>query len=202
MWGQNKLYQAVNLMNKDGNEEQEVPMMYCSVTQMVDAELTSLTRWPNIPAKSLTLYNALIENMAVGCTIVINRQTLNLISKFPPDDPSKVIMHDWWVYLCVSAFGRVIFDEEPYILYRQHNNNLLGGKTGSIFEKAKIRICRYFKGEYYYIRRYQAREFLSCFYSVMDPQDRQAIEQFLDILNRNWIFRVLYIGRTPFLDNQ
>ena len=36
-------------------------------------------------------------------------------------------MHDWWSYLVVAASGgRLIADDTPTVLYRQHRGNLVG----------------------------------------------------------------------------
>ncbi|RLE27643.1 MAG: hypothetical protein DRJ65_02185 [Acidobacteria bacterium] len=43
-----------------------------------------------------------------------------LIREFPDQNLS----HDWWIYLVVSAFGEVVFDPKPTILYRRHGNNV------------------------------------------------------------------------------
>jgi hypothetical protein len=37
------------------------------------------------------------------------------------------LMHDWWIYLIISALGKVIYDDRPSIRYRQHNQNAVGG---------------------------------------------------------------------------
>jgi glycosyltransferase involved in cell wall biosynthesis len=197
VWKQNKLFQAVSLLKEVGYDNKEEPLMYCSITQMVDKDLSPLATWPEAPRKPLTMYNAMVENVAVGCTTVINRSTLLLIVNHLPLNQDHVIMHDWWIYLCVSAFGRIIFDEKPNVLYRQHNSNLLGGETDSIIQKSGKRVSRYFQGENHYIRRYQAHEFLSCFYSVLGQEERQAVERFLNVLNRKWIHRAIYISGTP-----
>ena len=37
---------------------------------------------------------------------------------------SRVPSHDWWVYLLVASMsGVLIFDEDSYVLYRQHQQN-------------------------------------------------------------------------------
>ena len=39
--------------------------------------------------------------------------------------------HDWWVYMLVSgAGGRVVYDPEPTVRYRQHGANLIGENQG------------------------------------------------------------------------
>jgi hypothetical protein len=35
-------------------------------------------------------------------------------------------MHDWWLALVASAFGRVEFVHKPTVLYRQHDRNQVG----------------------------------------------------------------------------
>ena len=49
--------------------------------------------------------------------------------------------HDWWCYLVVSGVGgRVLFDPEPFILYRQHGANAVGVPGG--FWTRAIRAAR------------------------------------------------------------
>jgi hypothetical protein len=43
-----------------------------------------------------------------------------------------VHFHDWWLYLVISTFGTVIYDERPTLLYRQHGGNQIGHGQGWI----------------------------------------------------------------------
>ncbi|MFZ4757351.1 MAG: glycosyltransferase family 2 protein, partial [Burkholderiaceae bacterium] len=46
-----------------------------------------------------------------------------------PDVP--VVVHDWWLYLLVTGCGgRVRYDPEPAIDYRQHGGNQIGSAAG------------------------------------------------------------------------
>ena len=38
-------------------------------------------------------------------------------------------MHDWWLQLVASAFGKIGHIDEPTILYRQHGENSIGAKN-------------------------------------------------------------------------
>jgi hypothetical protein len=77
-------------------------------------------RRPGFPA-------ALTQNIATGCTIMLNRAAATLVggSKAP-----AACMHDWWCYLLVAAAGgRIEADREPVVLYRQHDGNLIGASA-------------------------------------------------------------------------
>ena len=69
--------------------------------------------------------NALVQNIATGCTMVLNAAARRLVLDGPA--PPDGTLHDWWCYLLVTgAGGTVIRDEEPALLYRQHGANAVG----------------------------------------------------------------------------
>lgn len=105
----------------------EQPALYCSRLQLVDVNLVEVglsPHWPRPPA----FQNALAENIVTGCTCAMNRQALQLTRDC--GDVGLVYFHDWWLYLVVSAFGTVIFDPVPTVLYRQHGRNIIGMGSG------------------------------------------------------------------------
>jgi hypothetical protein len=54
----------------------------------------------------------------------MNRAAARLISAIPRPEAWPL---DWWSYIVVSACGgRVIYDPEPSMLYRQHSKNMIG----------------------------------------------------------------------------
>jgi hypothetical protein len=73
--------------------------------------------------------NSMCENIAVGCTVALNQAAARLVSK---GIPNHALMHDWWAYLVVSAVGRIEYDSKPWIQYRQHSQNVVGGSQGFV----------------------------------------------------------------------
>ncbi len=103
------------------------PALYGSAQLLADEQLRPLqaTRpWLHSPS----FQGALAENMVTGCTAAMNNAALRLLQR--AGVPRNVHFHDWWLYLVVSAFGRVIFDPEPTLLYRQHGANQIGQGHG------------------------------------------------------------------------
>lgn len=105
------------------------PGLYGSAQTFVDQDLRPLGRTPLLP-RGPSFANALTENIIVGCTAALNRAALQLLQR--AGVPSAVRFHDWWIYLVVSAFGVVVYDEEPALLYRQHGANVIGRHPGRV----------------------------------------------------------------------
>ena len=125
VWLPNKLARAAQQLSVC---EAGTPSLYCSRLVVVDGLLRRLRLSP-LPRRPVGLQNALVENVAIGCTIVMNASALALLQQATPD-PKRVGMHDAWAYLVVSACGTVVFDPVPSILYRQHGANVVGSRYG------------------------------------------------------------------------
>lgn len=211
IWKSDKISRAIDLLSA---HSRDIPMMYCSRTELVTEELKPFGYWPPIPSRETGFGNALIQNVAVGCTVMINRRALQLIPQHMPD-PSKLIMHDWWMYILVSAFGHVIYDDYPSLLYRQHANNVMGGDRG-FFSKWKNKYQSFKKNNKKKLLRAQANEFYHIYEDIL-PEDKKFIlhnllterlsfidrwryltksEVYRQSLVEDWLFRMLYlIGR-------
>ena len=103
------------------------PALYGSAQLLVDEQLRPLqpTRpWPKAPS----FRGALVENVITGCTAALNGAAVRLLQQ--AGVPEGVRFHDWWAYLVVSAFGKVVFDPEPTLMYRQHGANQIGHGAG------------------------------------------------------------------------
>ncbi|MCB2092989.1 MAG: glycosyltransferase family 2 protein [Rhodobacteraceae bacterium] len=103
--------------------ENGIPALYCARTHIVAPDLTPITLsryW----ARRFSFANALVQNVAAGNTIMLNRAALNIAQAV---DPGDIAAHDWWLYQIISgAGGRIIWDDEPVLLYRQHPGNEMG----------------------------------------------------------------------------
>lgn len=103
------------------------PALYGSAQMLVDERLKCLQSTQNWP-RGPSFVNALTENIITGCTAALNKPALTLLQR--AGVPSRVYFHDWWLYLVVSAFGVVIYDHYPTLLYRQHGRNVIGRGSG------------------------------------------------------------------------
>lgn len=122
VWKPDKITRAVE---KIMEREEPDRVLYCSRQEYVDDKLNSLG-FSLIP-RLVGFNNAVVENIAIGCTTVFGEAIRQLVLKGRTDN---MIMHDWWAYLVASAFGEVIYDDVPSVLYRQHGHTFTAWEPG------------------------------------------------------------------------
>lgn len=152
--------------------------MVFTSTYLTDDELNRKGAWPKPPAQEPSFFNALYENIAIGATITMNRSARNLFINSQSVDSQKVLMHDWWFYLLVSAFGTVIYDNKPSMLYRQHNNNVVGG-SNSLVGKLKSKWASFKRHTGKDLLHKQASEFDRIYGSRLTGEQKEQLDLFL-----------------------
>jgi glycosyltransferase involved in cell wall biosynthesis len=135
VWLPEKISRAVNKLK---SVSKNIPALYCSRLEYVDENLNHL-QWSRIPRR-IGFGNAIVENIATGCTVVINKLARELIVSH---NPLECLVHDWWCYLVVSCFGQIVFDDFSSIKYRQHSSNIIGVATTFIDDVSR-RVKRFF----------------------------------------------------------
>ncbi|MGG7619608.1 glycosyltransferase family 2 protein [Bacillus coreaensis] len=189
-WQPSKVSRAVSML---GKQESNVPLLYFSRLDIVDDNL-QLLKQSQIPPRGVGFKNALIQNVATGCTIVFNKEMLELFkSKIP--DTQKVTMHDGWFYLLASAFGKLVYDPESHLLYRQHSSNTLGMANNKV-QSAIIRYKNFKKTGKEKPFTKQVEEFYRLFKEELHPEKRKIVEDFLYKRNST-ISRMVYTLNTP-----
>lgn len=124
-WETEKIEKAIGILEKT---TQDKPSLYCSKLHLVDKNKKHLGYSNTFKIKPC-LNHAVIENIAVGCTTVINQYARQKVLQKPLNFNS-IYMFDWWVYMTVAAFGEIHYDKNSYILYRLHGHNTVGAATG------------------------------------------------------------------------
>lgn len=161
---------------KELSSYEDRPALYCSRLELVNADLNHLS-YTKIP-KKFNFSNSLVENIATGCTVAINLQAKNLLLK---NIPNRIIMHDWWIYVVISAFGVVLYDKNSYIKYRQHGSNVIGMES-NFFSDYLGRAVRFFKSDSISSSAIsiQANEFFQCFSQCMSDDQAKLVLQLID----------------------
>ena len=133
------------------------------------------------------LVQELTENTVTGGVAMINHALAEMWQE--TDD---ILMHDWYLALLASAFGNLVFIDQPGELYRQHSDNVLGARTLSKRFKKWIRPHILFAVYWDLIKnsQKQARHLLQM---PLSQSNRELIEAFVTIMDKPMIerFRIL-----------
>ncbi|UUT21635.1 MULTISPECIES: glycosyltransferase family 2 protein [Pseudomonas] len=141
IWKNNKLERSIQhlaLLPSD------LPALYCSRTRLIDEDQNNIGFSPEFKREP-TFKNALIQSISGANTMLLNNAARELLSLIP--DTMKIVAHDWLAYLLTTACGgRVVYDQEPTLDYRQHGGNLIG--AGSSIKERMIRFQKLIDGQF------------------------------------------------------
>ncbi|MFD2614056.1 glycosyltransferase family 2 protein [Paenibacillus gansuensis] len=195
IWLPSKISSTLNAM-QHAEHVYDGPILIHTDLTVTNAELekidSSYWAYQNINPSRDKLNYLLVQNVVTGCTVMINRKLVHLVNPLQ----QGVIMHDWWIALVASAFGKIEYIKEPTILYRQHLKNEVGASRYSVLkqlQKYKIaskRILMLVK---------QAIIFEDTYSSVLTKQQLQLLSTFSNIIKTNRLQRVMAIIRYSLL---
>lgn len=171
------------MQNAEQSYGRDCPILIYTDLSVVDENLRlvdrSFLKYSHLDGDKTKLNNLLIQNTVTGCTMMANRALLGRVKCL---DASKVIMHDWWMGLVASAFGKIVFIDRATLLYRQHGHNTVGAKKYKSFRTLMKRI-----GNISDARRSmhdtvgQATGFLETFGSELDRPNRKMLVSYANL---------------------
>ncbi|MBQ0720524.1 MAG: glycosyltransferase family 2 protein [Gammaproteobacteria bacterium] len=134
IWQADKLSQALSQLQAI---PADVPTLYCARTRLID-EANNKTGYSPLYKRRPSFNNALVQSLASGNTMVMNKAARDILCKI---GLVNIASHDWWAYIMVNAVGGVVlYDTEPRVLYRQHDQNVLGAPPGWRASSKRIKL--------------------------------------------------------------
>ena len=187
VWLPNKLELS---LKEAQNYLADLPLMVYMDLKVVNQDLKIMTE-SMVKSQShhanTELVQELTENTVTGGVAMINHALAEMWQE--TDD---ILMHDWYLALLASAFGNLVFIDQPGELYRQHSDNVLGARTLSKRFKKWIRPHILFAVYWDLIKnsQKQARHLLQM---PLSQSNRELIEAFVTIMDKPMLerFRIL-----------
>lgn len=108
------------------------PVLVHTDMKVVDSNLKILSdsfwEYQHLNPNLKGLNHLLVLNNVTGCTMMLNSELRKLVLPVP----EGAILHDWWIALVASAFGKIGYLDRPTLLYRQHGKNEAGAVSYSL----------------------------------------------------------------------
>ena len=181
VWLPRKLVSAVNKIRQEGASDK--PNLYWSNFTLVDEKLNPLSvltkqehkssnnQKVNVP--TMTKPTILVRYFMLGCTMVFDRKMLAFLNEYKPKN--KLTMHDLWLSQTAIFFGNILYDDNSYLLYRQHGSNAAG--VDNSWQGRWKRFMKSFKTyERRHFREINARNFLNTYKDILSEDDYKLVE--------------------------
>lgn len=187
LWKPRKLDNAIAWLS---TQPDNMPALYCSRTELVDEQGQHISYSP-VFKKRTCFRNAIIQNIAGGNTMVMNKAARALLVKA---GRQNIISHDWWTYMLVTgAGGEVFYDIGPQIAYRQHETNQMGHNNDTKARWKRVRML--LKGTF---RSWNEVNILALTeaQALLIPDSRLVLEQFRKLRNQRGFTSVYNLSRS------
>lgn len=169
IWKEGKLQRAISGLKKYSDR----PAMYYSSFTMVDRDFNILGNSVFVPVKNLK--QSLITCQAIGCSMVFNKALLRYLKQY--DGPLR-IMHDNLVYkVCRCIGGRIIYDKNSFLYYRQHDDNVIGGRNDLRSDLGRL------KNMFFRKRNYRSRALIDIYDCYKNDMDAYTLKTYRTICN-------------------
>lgn len=139
IWHEDKLAQTKYRMRQmEKRYGKETPALVCTDAAVVDREANplqpSFTRVQHFDMRCRSLPHLLMENLCIGCTMMLNQALADKIKVLP----EHARFHDWWVALVAAAFGHISYLPLATLDYRQHGKNVVGTQSFGDYVKNRL----------------------------------------------------------------
>jgi len=183
VWEKDKVEKTLQKMCELESKHEDMPLLVHTDLKVVDEKLqlihNSFLKNEHINPQLNSFNRLLMQNTITGCTMMINRRLAELSLPLS----NGIIMHDWWMGLVASKFGKIGFVNNPLILYRQHANNSIGAKNFTL----EYVLNKVFEKEIISKNIIQANIFLNQYRNRLDKRTIIMLEEVTGIENKSFL---------------
>ena len=175
IWEPAKLISLIREIDPINNE---FPQLAFSRRILINSEDTVIGS-SKVLKKEPSFSNALVENIAPGNTILLNRGAARLINRYVTDE---ICHYDSFAYLIISALGRCIFLDENLVRYRIHAQNSIGLRKFDLKSTNAAVNC--------YVR--QMEEINRLIRDLIKDEDKAILDSYIKILEKKRTIPLLF----------
>jgi len=183
IWINNKIEVTLNKMIAAENKYKNKPILIHTDLYIYENVETSkykkFMEYQNLNSGFDTINRLIVQNIVTGCTVMINKLSVEKIKKIP----KEAIMHDWWIAIVISSFGKIVFLDNATILYRQHENNIVGVKQKNLSFYIKKIVSR----NSFECNSLQMKKFLNIYKESLNKNDKKIIEVFISLQSYSYL---------------
>jgi glycosyltransferase involved in cell wall biosynthesis len=182
VWEKDKLNKTLTKMQNIEKVNVKTPILVHTNLKVVDENLNiindSFMLYQGLKTKPYSFNDLIIQNNITGCTVMINRY----LAKISLPIPEESIMHDWWIGLVASKFGKIGYLNHSTVMYRQHAKNTIGA---SVYNLEYV-LSNLIKKQSILKYIVQAKSFLYIYRGKLDVKTIEVLEEFISIETKSF----------------
>lgn len=178
----------------------DLPIAVFTDANVVDSNLKlideSFFKSGRLNPSLIDLPHLLMENKLIGCTVMINQALRKALQSYTL--PKRARFHDGWIGLIAASMGKIGFINEPTLLYRQHEANVVGNRNFLSYILSRVGNI---KGQKNALRSLyiQAEEFASLYHDIIDSSKLEIILRFSKLDQEGFVNKRITIMRCGYL---
>ena len=128
VWLEDKVEKSLDAMQEAEKSNAGFPVLVFTDSVVVDSSLgllkPSFTAPMRYDPEKVSLMQSLFINVAQGSSMLMNRALVDVARHL--EKPEVFGQHDYWIAVIARAIGVVVYSCVPTLLYRQHEENVIG----------------------------------------------------------------------------
>lgn len=201
VWKPNKIGITLRRMrHMEAQLGKELPMAVFTDAVVVDENLKTLQKSffqsGKLDPTKTDLNHLLMENKLIGCSVMVNASLRKVLQGHHL--PKEARLHDWWIALIASSFGKIGFIKEPTLLYRQHSNNVVGNQSFYAYFINRVSSLGKQRTSILALEK-QAEEFSHLYQNILSEESWMLFQRFANLHNVNFIKRRILILQYGFM---
>ena len=203
VWHDDKIETLVRFIK---GHDDDMPVLCFSDAVVVDENLNkiadSFVKYQKLSPGRTDFNHLLLQNQVTGAACIFNNKLRDKLLEH--EVPRHAAVHDHWLALIASAFGRIWYLDRALYDYRQHENNVLGARKADVIGEAYERMSA--EGSKNAHAGYnalfaQAQEFLDYYHNDMSPEQIEACEAFISLPGLSKIDKIKTVIKYGFTYN-
>lgn len=177
-WYLNKLESAIQILRESQTGIE--PLLYFCNAELVGESLQPLGRMVYQQTPKTDFYTLVCAGGCLGCTMVFNKSLAQKIWR--KEKPDAIVMHDFYLsVLCLALEGKLIYDSDCHMQYRQHASNVIG-VSGSFSKTIQNRLQSISQHTEIGIAE-QAKSILRLYGEEIQPEKREWLREIASYRN-------------------
>jgi glycosyltransferase involved in cell wall biosynthesis len=177
------------------------PILAHSDLTVVDSSLQpthrSFRAHKGFHAAPATLPRLVLQNRVTGCASLGN----GALRSAALPVPNGSMMHDWWLAMVAAAFGEIVEHPNSLVLYRQHDENVVGtrswGPLALVLRASRRPLGVISEGKLHVAQtQARARAFLQRFADRLDPETEALLCAYASLSERGFWTRKAFLFRS------